>query len=131
MTLGERLKRIRTSIVPKMSQEDFAVSLGKTRAAYAMYVIDRVVPDETFLQLVSSKYGVSMLWLETGEGDPYIVRSSSANLAEEIRDLTKGEHPLMAAVLASLAAMPPQWWEAWSEKLHEEAERINKKKEGL
>ena len=125
MTLGERLKRIRTSIVPKMSQEDFAVSLGKTRAAYTMYEIDRVVPDETFLQLVSSKYGVSMLWLETGEGDPYIARSSSANLAEEIRDLTKGEHPLMAAVLASLAAMPPQWCGALSEKLHQEPERVS------
>ena len=112
-----------------MSQEYFAVSLGKTRAAYAMYEIDRVVPDRTFLQLVSSKYGVNMSWLETEEGEPYISSSSCSNLSERIRDLAREEHPLMVAVLASLASMPPQWWEAWSKKLDEEAERVNIKNE--
>ncbi|MBQ2990606.1 MAG: helix-turn-helix transcriptional regulator [Clostridia bacterium] len=130
MTLGERIKKVRTDLTPKMSQEEFAASLGKTRTAYVMYEVDRVVPDKTFLKLLCSEYEVSMRWLETGEGDPYIKRDDSYSLVEEIRDITKNEHPLMAAVMASLAEMPPEWWDEWSKRLHEEADRVNKKKEG-
>ena len=130
MTLGERIKKVRTDLTPKMSQEEFAASLGKTRTAYVMYEVDRVVPDKTFLKLLCSEYEVSMRWLETGEGDPYIKRDDSYSLVEEIRDITKNEHPLMAAVMASLAEMPPEWWDEWSKRLHEEADRVNKKREG-
>lgn len=127
--MNNRIKKVRTD--NKLTQEEFASYLKISKSSVSLLESGRNNPSKQTIALLCERFNVNLSWLETGEGDPYIVRSSSANLAEEIRDITKGEHPLMAAVLASLAAMPPQWWGAWSEKLHEEAERINKKKEGL
>ena len=127
--MNNRIKKVRTD--NKLTQEEFASYLKISKSSVSLLESGRNNPSKQTIALLCERFNVNLSWLETGEGDPYIVRSSCANLAEEIRDLTKGEHPLMPAVLASLAAMPPQWWEAWSEKLHEEAERINKKKEGL
>lgn len=111
-----------------ISQAKFADSMGLSRGVIANIVYDKNEVADYVRVLICEKYDVSPSWLKTGEGDPYIKKGF--DLAEEIRDLTKGENPLMAAVLSSLAQMPPQWWDEWSKKLHEEAERI-KKKEGV
>ena len=66
-TIGERIKIIRNSVSPKMSQESFAASIGKTRAALSVYELDRVVPDDSVLLLISKTYGVRYEWLKTGE----------------------------------------------------------------
>lgn len=114
-TLGERITYIRKQQQPKMSQADFAASLGMSRPAYAMYEIDRVVPNATFFNLFCMKYGVNPIWLETGEGDPFEPRK--VDLAQEISDIMRGEDPFAAAVLTSLASMPPEWWQVWHDKL--------------
>lgn len=129
MTLGERLAMVRKSVYPKMNQEAFAQTLGKTRSAYAMYELDRVIPDDSFIQLLCTKYKINPIWLESEEGD-MSVPQPVADLAQEIRDLMKGEPPLASAVMASLAAMPREWWNAWAEKLYEEVERQKKRDNG-
>lgn len=70
-TIGERIKIIRNSVSPKMSQESFAASIGKTRAALSVYELDRVVPDDSVLLLISKTYGVRYEWLKTGEEPMY------------------------------------------------------------
>lgn len=70
-TIGERIKIIRNSVSPKMSQESFAASIGKTRAALSVYELDRVIPDDSVLLLISKTYGVRYEWLKTGEEPMY------------------------------------------------------------
>lgn len=117
MTLGERIAYVRKQQKPKMSQEVFAKSLGMSRTAFAMYEIDRVIPSETLLSLICMQYGVNPVWLNTGEGKPFAPKA--VDLAQEISDIMRGEDPFAAAVLSSLAAMPPEWWKAWHDKLIE------------
>lgn len=66
-TIGDRIKIIRSSVTPKLSQEAFAASIGKTRAALSVYELDRVIPDDSVLLLISKTYGVRYEWLKTGE----------------------------------------------------------------
>lgn len=70
-TVGERIRELRTSITPKMSQEAFAKSFGKTRPAIAAYESGSVVPDDSVLLLISKTYGVRYEWLKTGEEPMY------------------------------------------------------------
>lgn len=68
-TIGSRLRQVRLSIHPKPSQTKFAEICGTTRNAYGEYEYDRVVPNDTFLQLVASKFDVNYNWLKTGKGE--------------------------------------------------------------
>ena len=69
--MNERLKIFRKSMQPKMSQEKFAETLGTTRPALAVYEIDRVVPNDAFINLICLKFGVNEKWLRTGEGEMF------------------------------------------------------------
>ena len=65
----DRLRVIRKSLPQKTSQEVFAKSLGLTRTAYNKYELGLVIPSDTFIQLVCSKFNISEEWLRTGEGE--------------------------------------------------------------
>lgn len=68
-TIGDRLKLVRFSIHPKPSQTKFAEDCGTTKHAYSEYEYNRVVPTDTFLQLVCKKFDVNYAWLKTGQGE--------------------------------------------------------------
>ena len=66
--LHERIRDVRKSLKPKASQTVFAEMLGTTRRAITTYETGVVVPSDTFIQLLCSKFNVSEEWLRTGAG---------------------------------------------------------------
>ena len=68
--MKDRIRTIRQSIrkKPKVSQTEFAEMLGTTRNAIASYETGKVVPNDTFIQLVCSKFSISEDWLRSGAG---------------------------------------------------------------
>jgi len=68
--LVERIKAVRQDT--QKTQKDFGKSLGVSRDTYASYESGRVVPSETFMQLLCSVYNVNYEWLTTGQGDMYV-----------------------------------------------------------
>ena len=75
--LHERIRDVRKSLKPKTSQSIFAEMLGTSRDTIANYEGGRVVPTDTFIQLLCTKFNVSDEWLRTGEGNMYIESESS------------------------------------------------------
>ena len=69
--LHERIKAVRKSLTPKVSQTAFAEMLGTTRAAIAPYERGIVIPSDTFIQLLCTKFNIDEHWLRTGEGEMY------------------------------------------------------------
>lgn len=67
--MDERLKLIRKEC--GMTQSDFAEELGVTRTAYAKYENGLVVPSNSVIQLLCSKFSINEEWLRTGEGKMY------------------------------------------------------------
>lgn len=65
--LKDRIRTVRKQSQFK-TQESFASALGTTRPAIASYELGKVVPSETFIQLLCSKFHISEKWLRTGEG---------------------------------------------------------------
>lgn len=72
MTLGERIRAVRLAQVPKLSQSEFGEITGMTRAQITTYEIDKVVASDSYLRLLSLKFGVSYAWLKTGEGEMFL-----------------------------------------------------------
>lgn len=125
--MNERIKKVR--LHSGLTQEEFANRIRVTKSSVSSLESGRNNPSDRTIELICSKFGINPIWLKTGEGD-MTVPQPVADLAQEIRDLMKGEPPLASAVMASLAAMPREWWNAWAEKLYEEVERQKKRDNG-
>lgn len=100
--LKDRIREVRKSS-PFKTQASFANALGTTRPAVASYELGKVIPSDTFIQLLCSKFGVNEQWLRTGEGDPKV--PSSEDLLEEVArqyDLS----PLQKEVLQIIMSFP-------------------------
>ena len=69
--LHERIKTVRKSLTPKVSQTAFAEMLGTTRRAITTYETGAVTPSDTFIQLLCTKFNIDEHWLRTGEGEMY------------------------------------------------------------
>lgn len=71
MGLKDRLREIRKNLPKKTTQEAFAESLGTTRNAIASYELGKVIPTDTFIQLLCAKFNISEEWLRTGKEPMY------------------------------------------------------------
>ena len=69
--LHERIKVVRKNLTPKVSQTVFADMLGTSRRAITTYETGLVVPSDTFIQLLCTKFNIDEHWLRTGEGEMY------------------------------------------------------------
>lgn len=127
MSIPERIKEIRLSQVPKMSQTVFGESLGLSRDAINNLERGRVEPQDAILKLICYTYGVNLRWLETGEGDPYLPEMTPSDRAAEIRLIMKGAPDIQVAIMSSLAQMPPEWWDTWAKQLYAELDKANEK----
>lgn len=104
MSIGKRIKDIRTSVTPKLSQEAFAESIGKTRAALSVYELDRVIPDDSVLLLIAKTYGVRYEWLKTGEEPMYPPETD--DLLERVTRILEGESPHKLELMKMIMDMP-------------------------
>ena len=71
MSFGERIKELRLSFSPKLSQRAFGEKLGVSIDVIANLEYNRVEPSESMLILISKTYGVRYEWLKTGEEPMY------------------------------------------------------------
>ncbi|MDD3157272.1 helix-turn-helix transcriptional regulator [Anaeromusa sp.] len=69
--MNERLREVR-KYTQNYTQDKFAAFLGTTRAAIASYELGRVVPSDTFIQLLCAKCNINETWLRTGSGDMFV-----------------------------------------------------------
>lgn len=106
MTLGERLKKVRTSLHPKSSQADFAGSIGSTRPAYAAYELDKVIPNDSVLKLISIKYKINFEWLKYGEG-PEKLDMTDDELVDEIMT---GSNEYARSIMKAFAKLGDEEW---------------------
>lgn len=116
MNIGDRIKEVRKAA--SMNQADFGKAIGVGLSAVSAIEIGKNNPSEQTIRAIVQEFNVSRMWLETGEGNPYVPASAKDTLAEEVAELMKGAHPMAQAVMTSLASMPDEWWDAWSAELH-------------
>lgn len=124
MTLGERIRKVRTSQNRKISQEAFADELGLTRAQIKTYELDTVQPGMNVLKLIAQTYNVRLDWLIDEEGPMTIPPDEDDELIDEI---LAGKDEFIKALFREIAKRPEGW--AYLRELHEAVEvALNKNK---
>lgn len=99
--MKDRIRLIRKSLTPKCTQEKFAALLGTTRNALKSYELGTVIPNDTFIKLLCSKFNVNEEWLRTGTGEIYAENDESIvrELIEKYH-MTENQQRIMYAFLA-------------------------------
>lgn len=68
-TVGQRIKAVRKAL--KMTQAQFAKEILVGWETVAAWEQGKAKPGKSRLYMIEEKFGVSLHWLETGEGDMY------------------------------------------------------------
>lgn len=120
--MNERIKTVRKNA--NLNQTEFSDRIGSTRDKVASYETGRVVPADSILMLIAKEFGVSYVWLKTGEGpmdDPELENDLSQNLMNTYMSLPERLRMLVDA----LVKMDPEWYK----KLDDAFEEIERRKE--
>ena len=99
MELKDRLKVLRKHF--KKTQIEFGSDLGCGRDTIANYEGGRVVPSDTFLQLICAKFPINENWLRNGQGDMILADEDQLfiNFAKQY-DLSEAEQNVAKYLLA-------------------------------
>lgn len=75
MPVSENIKELRACL--RITQQEFADRIGVKRNTVATYEMGRSVPSEAALNLICREFDVRREWLETGEGEMFVRRSTA------------------------------------------------------
>lgn len=84
--IKDRIKKIRKD--SKLTQSEFGKMLGVSRDVIGNIEYGRVEPKELFINYLCREFNVNKKWIETGEGEIYIVTSEDEALAEALANLS-------------------------------------------
>lgn len=108
MTIGERVRLIRRSQNPKMSQRAFGEKLGVSLDVIANIEYARVYPPEHMIKLICKTYDISYLWLKDGMGPMSIAPETDD---ERVDALMTGENEFAKNVMRAFARLGDEEWE--------------------
>ncbi len=105
-TLGERIRLIRKAGQPKLTQEEFAKSLGVTVPMIYTYEHNKVVPNDAFKMLLCRTYNVSNRWLDTGEGEMFV---EEPDFIHDLVEKSMGSHDKRTRkIIERFLRLPPE-----------------------
>ena len=108
--IKDRIKEVRKA--NKLSQTDFGKSLGVSRDIIANLETGRVEPTELIKKSISNEFGISLEWLETGEGQMMQDFSRDTEIAEHVgRILANKEDTFQKRLIAALSKLSVEEWE--------------------
>ena len=90
MTINERINELRKKHL-KLSQTEFAESLGVSRGVIVNFESGATVPKPQFIDLICTVYNVNRAWLESGEGEMFADRSLDEKIGRFIAEALSDE----------------------------------------
>lgn len=101
------IKEIRKHL--KMTQTEFAKETGKTRDSISNLELGRVAPDETFIELVCRKFGISELWLRSGEGEMFSATAEEDAITAVLSSAIGHADTEQQRFIRAVAKIPPEY----------------------
>lgn len=70
-----------------------------------------VTPTEGLIDRICEKFNVSLVWLQTGEGEPYVKRDKNDELTYLVtRFMEEADDSFQKRFVAALLELPPEFW---------------------
>ena len=107
--LGERIKQVR--LAAGLTQQQFAERIGLSRNFIAVIETSGRKPSDRTIADIAREFGVSLAWLEDGEGEMYVKRSANEELALLVANImSDADDSFRKRFIALLMALPPEDW---------------------
>ena len=121
MCIETRVKEVRKHL--DMTQTEFGDALGVSRDVINSYERGRVVPTQTFTELLCMKYGVDPIWMETGEGEMFHKPSEAERFAELAAKIQSDPNKFKKRVFYALSLMSDEGWAAFEQAWNESEQK--------
>lgn len=109
-----------------MTKTAFAEKLNITQAYVSKISIGNKVPSDRTIIDICREFDVNEYWLRTGEGEMFIQKSRSDEIAAFVGDILRGDSDFRQKFISILARMTADEWKLLERKVLELAEEIKK-----
>lgn len=118
-TIGERLVYLMKDL--RLTQSELADKLHLTQPHISALCSGRKPFTDRTISDICREFGVSLAWLETGEGEMYVHRSENERMALMFADvLSEADESVRKRCIAAAMEMPPEFWD----NIYEYAKKI-------
>lgn len=118
MTLGERIKKVRKD--KDLTQQDFCERIGLKRNSISLVESGKRNISDQAIKSICREFNVSESWLRTGEGEMFVRRSESDEIAAAVERLLSGESDsLKHRMIIALSTLSDEHWSLLDQKLRE------------
>ena len=108
MEINERIKVVRTSIKPKLSQTAFGEKLGVSKDVVVNLELGRVAPSASVINLICMTFDIDPIWLKDGVGE---MKRPPADDDELVERVMAGENEYAKSVMKAFAKLGDDEWE--------------------
>lgn len=122
--MNERIKKLRQAL--NLSQDEFGKRLGVTRGAITNIELNKVEPKPLFVDLICREFNASENWIRTGEGEMFVEKTESEELAAFFGDLLKDEPDFRHRLIAAMSRLTLDEWKVLEKLATEAVEGIKK-----
>lgn len=122
--MNERIKKLRQAL--NLSQDEFGKRLGVTRGAITNIELNKVEPKPLFVDLICREFNASENWIRTGEGEMFVEKTESEELADFFGDLLKDEPDFRHRLIAAMSRLTLDEWKVLEKLAVEAVEGIKK-----
>lgn len=122
--MNDRIKKLRQAL--NLSQEEFGKRLGVTRGAITNIELNKVEPKPLFVDLICREFNASENWIRTGEGEMFVEKTESEELAAFFGDLLKDEPDFRHRLISALSRLTLDEWKVLEKLATEAVEGIKK-----
>lgn len=109
-----------------MTKTAFAEKLNITQAYVSKISIGNKVPSDRTIMDICREFDVNEYWLRTGEGEMFIQKSRSDEIAAFVGDILRDESDFRQKFISVLARMTMDEWRLLEKKVLELADEIKK-----
>lgn len=106
--MEKRIKEVRKTL--KLTQVEFAETLGITNASISKIEAGINTPSEQTIKSICREFNVSYLWLTTGAGEMFEELSEEAELHAMIDRVLAGQNPRVRAIFKGLTDFSEEDW---------------------
>ena len=122
--MNERIKKLRQAL--NLSQDEFGKRLGVTRGAITNIELNKVEPKPLFVDLICREFNASENWIRAGEGEMFVEKTESEELAAFFGDLLKDEPDFRHRLIAAMSRLTLDEWKVLEKLAVEAVEGIKK-----
>ena len=126
MTIGNRLRAVRKAL--GLTQQEFAAEVGLKQSTIAMYEIGHGKASERVITTLCKEYDINRNWLLTGEGEMFRPKTQNETLMELCLDAAENPNSPKGAILAALAALSDEQWQALGDIIKTASEAVQAQK---